>query len=264
MQRAEGRVRVAFCTRAGATRLERLFQEGCAKARLPTPPAGAKPEAILINTAGGLAGGDSLATEVTVSAGASATITTQACERVYRSTGLPARVSNRLHVSMGARLAWLPQETILFDSGRLKRTLDADIDGDGELVAVEAIVFGRTAMGETVRSGALHDRWRIRRDGRLLFADGLRIEGRISDQMEHAAVLDGHVAMATVLYCGREPERFLEPSRAMIGKKGGASAWEGKFLARLVAESGFMLRRRLEPLLTLLLPDQPLPRVWQL
>jgi urease accessory protein len=264
MQRAEGRARIVFRARAGATRLERLFQEGCAKMRLPTALAGAAPEVILINTAGGLTGDDSLATEVTVAANASAIVTTQACERIYRSTGLPARVFNSLHVSVGAKLAWLPQETILFDCGRLKRTLEADIEGDGELVAVEAIIFGRTAMGEAVRSGALHDRWRIRRNSRLLFADDLRMDGRIADQMAHAAVLDGNVAMATVLYAGPDPERFLEPSRAIIGEAGGASAWEGKFLARLVAESGFMLRRRLEPLLTLLLPDQPLPKVWQL
>lgn len=264
MQRAEGHTRIAFRTRSGTTRLATLFQEGCAKARLPSTPPGHAPEAILINTAGGLAGGDRLKIEIALSEGATAVITTQACERVYRSNGAAASVSNSLRVEAGARLAWLPQETILFDGSRLDRTLEADIEGDGELVAVEAFLFGRTAMGETVRGGALHDRWRIRRDGRLIFADDFRIEGAIAEQIRHAATLDSAIAVATVLYAGAEPERWLEPARAVIGETGGASAWGGKFLARIVAESGLALRRRLEPLLSILLPHQPMPKVWQL
>lgn len=264
MQRAEGCARLAFRQKDGATRLQKLFQEGCAKARLPTPLPSHAPEAILINTAGGLTGGDRLATEVELSEEASAIVTTQACERVYRSTGANAVVSNRLRLAGAARLYWLPQETILFDGGRLKRSLEADLEGDAELVAVEAILFGRAAMGETVRTGALHDRWRIRRDGRLIFADDFRIEGRIQEQISKPAVLGGNRAMATVLFAGADPERLLEPARALIDDSGGASAWGGKLLARLVAETGLALRRRLEPLLSLLLPGQPLPKVWQL
>ncbi len=264
MQRAEGCTRVSFHRRGGATRLATLFQEGCAKARLPAPLPGCDPEVILINTAGGLAGGDRLQTRVALGEGAGAVVTTQACERVYRSTGAAARVSNGLNVAAGARLAWLPQETILFDGGRLDRTLEADIEGDGELVAVEAILFGRAAMGERVRCGALRDRWRIRRDGRLVFADDFRVEGAIDARTKRAATLYGALAMATVLYVGPEPERLLEPARAAIGPAGGASAWDGKFLARLATPGGLELRRRLEPLLSILSPHQPLPKIWRL
>ncbi len=264
MQRAEGHVRVAFRVRGGATNLETLFQEGCTKARLPKVLPGHAPEAILINTAGGLAGGDRLKTRISLSEGATAVVTTQACERVYRSSGVAASVSNGLHLAAGAKLAWLPQETILFDGGHLERKLEADIEGNAELLAVEAFLFGRTAMGETVRGGALHDRWRVRRDGRLIFADDFRIEGDIAGQMAHVATLGGALAMATVLYVGAEPERWLEPARAVIGDAGAASAWDGKFLARLVAANGLALRRRLEPLLSILFPHQRLPKVWQL
>jgi urease accessory protein len=264
MQRAEGRACVTFRRRAGATRLETLFQEGCAKVRLPTLFPGAAPEAILINTAGGLTGGDRFAVEVTVGQGASAVVTMQACERIYRSTGEDARVVNTLRVQPGAQLAWLPQETILFDAGKLARSLDMDLEGDAELVAVEAVLFGRTAMGETVQSGSLHDRWRVRRDGRLIFADDFRVEGDIAARLASSATLGGRRAMATVLYCGNEPERLLESARAIIGEEGGASAWGGKLLVRLVAETGLVLRRKLEPLLSLFLPGQPLPKVWQL
>lgn len=264
MQRAEGHARVAFRLSDGATRLETLFQEGCAKVRFPAPPPGAAPEAILINTAGGLTGGDRLTTQIDLAGGAAAVVTTQACERIYRSTGASAVVTNRLRLGRSARLAWLPQETILFDGGRLARTLEADLAGDAELVGVEAIVLGRAAMGETVRTGALRDRWRIRRDGRLIFADDFRIEGEIASQVARPAGLDGKVAMATVLHAAPEPERMLEAVRAIIGDAGGASAWGGKLVSRLVAESSLALRRRLEVLLRHLLGGRPLPRVWRI
>lgn len=264
MQRADGEARVAFRRRAGASRLERLYQEGCAKVRLPKALAGWAPEAVLINTAGGLTGGDRLRTSISVAAGASAVISTQACERVYRSMGDDALVSNAIRVADGGRTAWLPQETILFDGGRLKRSLEIDLEDDAELVAVEAILFGRTAMGEAVRSGSLHDRWRVRRDGRLIFADDFRTSGDVAAALARPATLCGAHAMATVLYVGAEPQQWLEPVREIIGPAGGASAWGGKLVARLVAETGHALRRRLEPLLSLLLRGQPLPKVWQL
>lgn len=182
---------------------------------------------------------------------------------MYRSTGADAIVTNRLRLATGARLAWLPQETILFDGGRLSRSLDVDLVGDAELVAVEAILFGRQAMGETLHSGHLHDRWRIRRDGRLLFADDLRVEDDIAARLAPQPAMAGCRAMATVLFAGAAPER-LGQARSIIGPGGGASAWNGKFLARLVEETGLALRRRLEPLLTLLLGGRPLPKVWQL
>lgn len=168
MQRAHGQANVSFCSRDGRTCLDRLFQEGCAKLRFPRPLGDDDPQVIIINTAGGLTGGDRFGTEVTLAAGAAACVSTQACERIYRSTGADAVVANRLRLAAGARLAWLPQETIVFDGGRLSRSLDVDLAGDAELVAVEAVLFGRQAMGETLHSGRLHDRWRIRGDGPAL------------------------------------------------------------------------------------------------
>ena len=264
MQRAQGQASVAFRSRDGRTCLDRLFQEGCAKLRFPRPLGGDAPQAIIINTAGGLTGGDRFGTEVDLAAQTQACVTTQACERIYRSTGADAVVSNRLRLSAGARLAWLPQETILFDGGRLSRTLDVDLADDAELLAVEAVLFGRQAMGETLRSGHLHDRWRIRRDGRLIFADDLSVEGDIAARLAPQPAMAGCRAMATVVFAGAAPERFLESARSIIGPNGGASAWNGKFLARLVEETGLALRRRLEPLLTLLMGGRPLPKVWQL
>src|SRR5262249_35206959 len=161
----------------------------------------------------------------------------QACERIYRSLGSEARIVNRITVGAGARLAWLPQEMIPFDGARVSRLFEADIDDDGMLVAVEAMLFGRAAIGEVLRSGLVHDRWRVRRGGKLIHADDFRIEGPMASQLGRTAVLAGNHAMATVLLVAPEPERHLGSARAAIGEAGSASAFGGKLLCRLVAQT---------------------------
>ncbi|MGC4025448.1 MAG: urease accessory protein UreD [Mesorhizobium sp.] len=265
MQRAEGRARLVLHRKAGATRICELFQSGCAKLRLPSKPEPHAPqEAILINTAGGLTGGDRIETEIVATNFADAIVTTQACERVYRSTGDTATVTTRLTVEENARLAWLPQETILFNEGRLARSLDVDLEGNAELLVVEAVLFGRKAMNETVRSGAFRDRWRIRRDGKLIFADDARLEGNIAEKLARPCLLGGHMAMATLLLVADDTEHLLEPVREAIGDQGGATAFEGKLVARLTAPDSLSLRRHLEPALTILMRGRTLPKVWQI
>jgi len=262
-QRANGKARMALRRQDGATHLHRLYQDGSMKVRFPRTDDGI-PEAVLINTAGGMTGGDEFGTEVQLDSRARATLTTQACERIYRSTGPLVTVTNRIGLQAGARLDWLPQETILFDGGRMTRRLEADLAGNAELLISEATVFGRAAMGETVQSGTFRDRWRISRDGKLVFADELRFEGNIACQLMRPAILAGNAAMATVLLVASGCERHLEPVREIIGNAGGASAWGGKLLVRLAAADGFSLRRVLIPLLAELSMSRSLPKVWQL
>jgi urease accessory protein len=263
LQRANGKARLVFRRRDGATRLHRLHQDGSAKIRFPRMLDGV-PEAVLINTAGGMTGGDVFGTEVGLEEGAHAVLTTQACERIYRSTGALVRVTNRIDLAAGSRLDWLPQETILFDGGRISRRLDVDLADGAELLISEATVFGRAAMGETVNSGTFRDRWRIRREGRLVFADDLCFEGAIASQLKRPAILAGNAAMATILLVASECERLLEPVRKVIADAGGASAWDGRLLARILAPDGFALRRVLIPLLAVLSAGRSLPKVWQL
>ena len=263
LQRASGGLRLAFRRRGDVTALHTLFQEGSAKARLPRA-FHQPPEAVLINTAGGLAGGDRFSTEIALDDRVGLVVTTQSCERVYRSLGDAAQVRAKLTVGRGARLDWLPQETILFDGSRLRRCLEVDLAEEAELLAVEAVLFGRTAMGETVRSGAFHDRWRIRRNGELLFADDLRLEGDIGAQLRRPAVLSGQVALATAIYVGRRCGELLEQVREAIGDAGGASGWGGKLLVRIAATDGLELRSKLFPVLSVLMDGRPLPKVWQI
>jgi urease accessory protein len=274
LQRAQGAGRIAVKAEDGGTRLARLYQDGCAKIRLPTDHAARGLEAVLINTSGGLTGGDRMNWRVDAGPGARLTLTTQACEKIYRARPSPggdgrAEVTVSLNAETSARVDWLPQETILFDGAALARTLEADLAVGARLLAVEAVVLGRTAMGETVRRGTLRDRWRIRREGRLVFADDIRFDGAIAEVTALAPTLAGGKAFAALLLVADDAERFLAPVRAAIGPPsasmgGGASAFDGKLLARIVAADGLSLRRALLPAIAALRDGEPCPRVWRL
>ena len=218
----------------------------------------------MINTAGGLTGGDCMSAEVALGDNCRAVVTTQACEKIYRSAGGSAELMTRLTVDEGARLDWLPQETILFDGARLSRQLDVELAPNAELLLVEAVIFGRAAHGETVRSGLFTDRWRIRRGGKLLFADDLRFDWANAELLGRPAVLASATAMATIFFTSEEPARYVEGLRSIIGPAGGASSWNGKLLARLTANGGAPLRRTLLPALELLLDGAALPRIWRM
>lgn len=261
-QRARGTARVSFGVRDGATVLKGLYQDGAAKALLPKGEGGV-PHAVLVNTAGGLTGGDAMLYEVEVAAAGRAIVTTQACEKIYRSAHGAAHVEAVLRAGAGGRIDWLPQETILYDEARLARRFDVDLEDDARLFAMESVIFGRTAMGETVGVGSFRDRWRIRRNGALIFADDTRFEGGIADMLARPAILAGAAAMASMIYVGEDAERFVAPVRELAGDRGGASAFDGKLTIRLTAEDGKSLRRMLIPIAHAMLAGAALPRVWQ-
>lgn len=263
-QRASGTVRASFRRRGLETLVHRLFQEGSAKLRLPRMASGLA-EAVLINTAGGLTGGDCFANAFAVAENASLTVTTQACERIYRASQGEAEVRTKISLAPGARLDWLPQETILFDGGRLRRTLEADLAPSATLLAAEALILGRQARGEQVHSGLFRECWRIRRGQKLVFADDLRFEGDMARDLRAPALLNGAGALATVLLVGPDAEDRLAAAREVLGDScGGASAWDGKLVARLTAPDGFELRRRLMPLLQALRDGRPVPSFWRM
>ena len=256
LQRSSGAI--ALEVGAGGA-VKRMREEGCAKLRIPARLAGQSPEAIIINTSGGLAGGDRF--EIDVRAKSDLCLTTQAAEKIYRSLGSETRVATRLRVEGKARLLWLPQEAILFDGARLKRSFDAELDASATLLAVETVVLGRKAMKEQLTDFSFHDHWRIRRDRQLIFADDLRFDPM---RVRGAAALGGCEAFATIALVGPDTELFLDPLREIIGRSGGVSAWDGKLIARLVGVDGFDLRKTLIPALKLLSGKGQLPKVWTL
>ena len=254
LQRSVGKIVLEIAANGVVARRR---EEGCVKLRMPTLAAGQALEALIINTSGGLAGGDCL--EINVQAANDLCLTTQAAEKVYRSLSNETRISTRLSGQGEAQLLWLPQETILFDGARLERSLDVDLQENAGLLAVESVVLGRKAMGERLSDFSFHDRWRIRRDGRLIYADDLRFDPA---RVLGAAALNGAGAFATLVFVGMAAERFVEPLREIITDRGGVSAWDGKLVARLTGVDGFDLRKTLIPALTLLAAPKELPKVW--
>jgi urease accessory protein len=245
LERVRGAARIGFNATGGVTRLAENFQSGSAKARFPKSRPGEAPQVVLLNTAGGVTGGDRLSFAVSVGPHASGVATTQAAERIYRRSDGVAHIDTTLAVADGASLDWLPQETILFDRSALKRTLTADVHPTGRLLAVESILLGRTAMGEQIRNATLADSWRIRRGGKLAFADGLRFDGDSVAILANGATGGGAIAIATLVLVAPDAEAAIDTARAALADAegdAGASAWNGMLVARLTAPDGQTLR----------------------
>jgi urease accessory protein len=245
------------------SRRAHVHEAGSLRVRFPNVAPGRALEAVIVNTAGGMTGGDRFEVDIAVGEGARLTVTTAAAEKIYRSLGPDTAVSVKLKVGAGGMLAWLPQETILFDRMRLRRTIEADLARNAQLIVTEALVFGRSAMGETVARGHLFDRWRIRVDGALVFAETLRLDGAIAENLAQRATAAGGAAIASVLKIPAS-DADLSAIRASEGEfagEVGVSALNGLALARLVAADGAALRRDLIGVLTAF-GAAPLPRLW--
>lgn len=265
--RARGEARAVFARIGAASRPARVFEAG--GLRLRFPHAAGPCEAVLVNTGGGMAGGDQAAIELSLEPGADVLATTQSAEKIYRSEGEAVRVATRLRLAAGARLAWTPQETILFDKARLERRLDAEIAEDAALLLIESVVFGRLAMGEDRIAAALDDRWRIRRGGRLVFAEELRIDDAAA-ALSRAAVGRGARAIASFLFMAPNAAARLDAIRAALDEnssgdaslEAGASALDGFILGRAVAADPARLRVLVLAVM-MTLTGRPAPRVWQ-
>jgi urease accessory protein len=266
LPRTEGSVRVGFVRGAdGRTVLADLRQSGAGRVRFPKPAGDDAPEAVLLNTAGGLTGGDRMTIEVSLSAQCSATVSSAAAEKIYRALDGETAVQACLHVGAGAHLAWLPQSTILFNRARLNRRTDVAIVGNASFLAVEMLIFGRSAMGEEVNHGACRDAWRVRRDGRLVFADTFLVDGEVASVLDRGATLDGARAATMLLWVAPDAPARLDEVRTLLQDTAcaaGASAWDGLLIMRAAACDGTALQALLAPVITRL-TGRPLPRVWQ-
>jgi urease accessory protein len=265
--RSQGVLDLSFRKRSNVTAPDRTFQSGCLRMRLPRRErADEAPCAVIINTAGGVAEGDRLDQQVAWGEDTAATVTTQAAEKIYRALSVGSAISTRLTVANGAAAEWLPQETILFDAAHLRRDARIVLEGDVTFLGLEAVVLGRTAMGETVRSGALRDRLRIWRHGRLIYADALTLDGDVAALMRRSAVGGGAKAMAVIVHASSAASTLLGPVRDALASAAGlaaASTWNGLLAVRLLAPDGETLRHDITLALAALRNGRPLPRVWR-
>ena len=262
--RARGGIAVRFARRAGATRAVEIRESDGYKFRLPRTLED-RPEAAVINTGGGIAGGDAVAISVEMLNETSACVTTPAAERIYRSLDrAPADLCVSLRLGTGASLEWLPQETILFDGARMARRIDVEMADDARLVMAETLVFGRAAMGERLSTGAIGDRWTIRRAGRLVFAEAIRLDGAIGNALSETASAGTSKVVTTILAAAPDAADRLGPVRKALSEFDGiaaASTWNGLLVVRSVSPGHPTTRAILSRALPLL-TGRPLPRVW--
>jgi urease accessory protein len=260
--RAVGSVAFDTALSGGVTRRGKVHEAGSLRVRFPSPEAGGL-SAVLVNTAGGVASGDRFNVSIDAGRDTALTLTTAAAEKIYRSHGPDALINVSLKAQTGAHLAWLPQETILFDRARLSRRIDIDLHEDASLLLAEIVVFGRTAMDETVRDGAYRDRWRLRRGGKLIFAETLRLDGDIGAKLAQPATAKGGTAIATVLIVpgNEETTERVRAAAATFAGEVGISAWNGFALARFCAKDAAGLRGDVMKVLTLI-DAKALPRLW--
>ena len=259
--RARGAVRFDVHARDGVTRRGTLHESGSLRVRFPSPE-GEGLSGVFVNTAGGVAGGDSFDIDIIAGQGSRLTLTTAAAEKVYRAPGAAAQLTISLKIAAGAHLSWLPQETILFDRARAHRRFDIELDEAASLLLCEIVVFGRTAMGERMEQGEFVDRWRLRRGGRLLFAETVRLDGDIGAKLARSAVAKDGAAIGTALIVpGNEAlvERIREASESFSGEVG-ISAWNGFAMARFCAQD--VARLRADMMAVLARTGAALPRLW--
>ncbi len=270
-ERCDGTSELRFTRKDGVTSVAHLFQRSPCRVLFPNAPPDDLPLAVLLTTSGGLAGGDRIRISIGAEDGAQAVVTSQAAEKIYRSLGPDTRVDVALAVSAHAWLEWLPQETILFDRGRLSRRTTVEIEPGGRLLAAETIVFGRTARGERLSTGLLHDRWRVRIAGNTRWVDAIRLDGDIRSRLDAPAGFDGATAIATAIYVGADAASLLPLARALAldsDSRAGATLVDGILLARFIGRDARILRTDLARYLADLrraaagLPAR-VPRLWQ-
>jgi urease accessory protein len=267
LQRATGALDLSFRRRGALTVLADLRQSGCLKARFPRGGDADWANAVMLNVGGGVAAGDRLDISVELEAGARLTLAAQAAERFYRA--LPGAASSVVRTSLTvadrAVMEWLPQETILFDRASVDRRLEIALAPGARFLGVESLVFGRKAMGESVQRARLRDLIRIRRDGRLLLHDAIRLEGEVAATLAHRAAANGARAVATLVQVDPDAEALCDPLRAALADlpvEAGVSAWDGLLLSRIVAADGASLRSAVVAGLAVLRNGRALPRVW--
>jgi urease accessory protein len=262
MQRAAGESRVSFALRDGATRLADLYQRDPCRVLFPDPEPGDPPQAVLVTTSGGIAGGDVLRMAVEVGAGGHAVVATQAAEKIYRAalTSDPCTIDVTLDVGASATLDWLPQETIVFEGAQLKRRTVAQVGSGGSLLACEMVVLGRAASGERFTRGLLLDSWSVRRRGKLVWTDTLKVEG----ETPAGAGFGASNALATVIGVWDDPQPSFEKARGLLESadkvRAGVTLVNGVMVVRLLGEATVVRDATMRFLRDF--RGQRLPRVW--
>ena len=259
LQRARGVADLAF----DEQQIARMYQAGSSKILLPKTYTPLK-EAVLINTAGGITGGDKFEIKLNL-ASSKIVATTQTAERLYNSIGSTANINIHLTIDEGSTLHWLPQETIFFDGALIDRNIRVDMAATSDVVFLETIIFGRQAMGEIVQNGEFRDNWRFYRDGTLFHSEVVCLQSDIDQLLKECAGGNGATTLSTIIVAGKKTEYKKNKVMPLVNRfrsTFGISYWEDKLILRMLNSDPYILKKEINFLLQELL-EQPLPQVWQ-
>jgi len=222
---------------------------------------GSAPEAVFLNTSGGVTGGDHLGFSARVAAGTSLVATTQTAERAYASAGGMGHMDVSFDVEAGGTLLWVPQETILFNASALNRFTDISLAEDASLLLAETVILGREAMGEVVDHLGFLDRRQVRLDGAPYWLDQMALTSVSVAAHAHPVLLGGARAIATLFATGPAFTSLKTPtsSETQVSR----SDWNGKTVMRMASRNTYDLRKTLAQVVAQASPNG-LPRVWQI
>jgi len=272
LPRSVGRVEIGFQREDDDTVLKHLFQSGCGRVRFPTVDHAHMPEAVLINTAGGLTGGDVMTYKITAGPGAELTVTGQAAEKIYKSIGPEVEIGAEIFVENEAYLEWMPQETILFEKGRLRRLNKIHLAKGAKLLALEATILGRRAHGETLSDATITDGWKIWKEGKLVWFDQFRLNGNLDQLSARRGLLDGATSFATIVLALPDIAGYVEIAREMAEtceSTIGVTSFDGELMiVRFLDKDAYSLRISLVKMINRLRhelagADVPMPAVWE-
>ncbi|HEX4352992.1 MAG TPA: urease accessory protein UreD [Polyangiales bacterium] len=255
------------------TELHERTHRGPLRVQRPFYPEGGVCHVYVLHPPGGLVSGDRLSIEVKVEPGAHALLTTPAATKLYRSSGERATQQQRLRVANGARLEWLPQETIAFDAARAALSTSIELTGDARFIGWEILCLGRPASDERFERGELAQSIEIARDDRTLYIErGVYAGGGAI--LDAAWGLAGRPVVGTFLCAIADAERCLDAARAIASDASWApalaavSCWNDLLVARYLGASAEQARELFTALWRVVRPalmDCPVsePRIWR-
>ncbi|MFZ9013391.1 MAG: urease accessory protein UreD [Alphaproteobacteria bacterium] len=266
LQRSHGAARLAFANRDNRNSIVERYAS--APVRILTPSVqGGIPEAVLANTSGGIAGGDTSHVDILVAQNAQALVTGQAAEKIYRSIDMPASIRTVIKIEDGSTLEYLPQESILFDGAKLNRAVNISLGARSCLLLSEMFVLGRWAMNEDFTRGIFLDRWSIDVAGQPIWREGLRVEGGLSSLRSSLGFANAR-ALATIFYAGANAAEVLGLARDVIGPMGGATIVRGMLVVRMLGNEAGLLKQQLGEIISIIRAaalgrPAEVPRVWR-
>ena len=106
-------------------------------------------------------------------------------------------------------------------------------------------MLGRAAHGETMVGGSVLDGWRVKKDGRLIWADSFRISDEIFVHLNRKALLSDFNSIATLVYFGPDVDRRLQFLRDILSSLEcdcAVTLVSGLIVARFAAKQSYDLK----------------------